>query len=188
MRLRGPGVPCVRAYGEGQRVSDTRGRPSIGAGWLSALPCGVTHTRGFHPFQHIVRAPPAVQRARAEAGSGLPGVCGLWPAAAEHCRSHLARARGAAPLGGSSHSRRRLLSRWDLGGWAGGPWGHRGAWQNQASTGAGCWAACCLRMQEMWGALALATCGSWYSGVPLSDTGRAAVTPQGPLPRLPSRT
>lgn len=50
------------------------------------------------------------------------------------------------------------------------------------------WAACCHRMQEMWGALALASCGSWHSGVPPSDAGRASVTPQGPLPGLSSRT
>lgn len=72
-------------------------------------------------------------------GSGLPGVDKLWPAAAEHCRSHLTRARGAAPLGGSSssHSRRRLLSRWNLCGCAGGPRGRRGAWHSQASAGIG---------------------------------------------------
>lgn len=122
------------------------------------LGVAVTHTQGF------TRSSPAHRTCSpsSAAGSGLPGVCGLWPAAAGHC-SHRTRARGAAPLGGSSHSRRRLLSRWDLGGCAGGPWGHRGAWQSQASTGTGCWAACCHRIQEMWGALALVTCGSWYS-------------------------
>lgn len=197
---RQPRPPCgcvsqvCRVYGEGECQRDSGAtiygeRPSRG---VSSLPCGVTCTQGFHPFQrqHIIRASPAAQRTRAQAGSWLPGGCKLWPAAAQHCRSHLTRARRAAPLGGSSssHSRRRLLSRWDLYGCAGGPWGHRGARQSQASTGTGCWAACCHWVQEMWGTIALSTCASWSSGVPLSDTGRTAVKPQGLLPGLTSRT
>lgn len=123
-RVRAVCVPCVPAYGDG--VSEIQGDQLQGE--TGSLPCrAVCHTQGFHPLQsqHFIRAPPAAQRARAQAGGGQQAL-------AEHCRSHLTRARGAAPLGGSSssRSRRRLLSRWDCAG-VRRPMGHRGARQSQ---------------------------------------------------------
>lgn len=75
-----PRVPRVRAYRDGERAGEIQGPPVTGRAWLPSLPCGVTYTQGFHPSFHpsqrqrIMRAPPAAQRARAQAGSGLPGL------------------------------------------------------------------------------------------------------------------
>lgn len=130
---------CVRT--ERERVNEIQGRPSIGEDQLSSLPCSVTCSQGFHPFQrpaHHTCSLPAW--AQTQPNGRLPGVCKLWPAGAEHCRFHLTRARGAAPLGGSSSScsrsssRRRPLSPWDLCGCVGCQWDHGGAWQGQASS------------------------------------------------------
>lgn len=127
---------CVRR--ESQRDSGaTIHRESLAP--LLAVRCDI------HPGVSPVPAPahhtcsPSSTAGAGISGSGLPGVGKLWPAAAEHCRSHPTRARGAAPLGGSSssHSRRRLLSRWNLCRCAGGPRGRRGAWHSQARAGTG---------------------------------------------------
>lgn len=166
VRLRGPGVRCVSAAcavcAAVRRGTVCQRHCRDRLALLLGVRCDTHSGVSLVPAPSHRTCSPSSAAGTGTGGHGLPGGCGLWPATAEHC-SHLTRATGAAPLGGSSRSRRRLLSRWDLGGSAGGPWGHRGAWQSQASTGTGCWAACCHRMQEMWGALALVTCGSWYS-------------------------
>lgn len=94
---------------------------------VSPIPAPACHTR----------SPPAW--AQAQPGSSLLGMGTLWPAGAEHWCFHLTRARGAAPLGGSSSSHssrssRRLLSPWDFCGCTRGQWDRAGAWQGQPST------------------------------------------------------
>lgn len=180
-----PCVPRVPAYRVCQRGS---GWPSTGRDWLSSLPLRLTRFQS----QHIIRAPPAAQQARGTSGqSAARGV------------QALAGRRRALPL--SSHPGKRSGSiRWqqqqpqqEEGGspgetWAGAQEAHgaaevpgRGIWQSQAGTGTGCWAACCHWMQEMWGALALASCGFSHPGVPPSDAGRPAVTRRGRSPGWP---
>jgi len=125
---------CVRraSYGERACQQDSgttiySGRPHLLLAVWGDMRSRVSPVPG--PPGHTCSLP---AQARARLGSRVPGVCKLWPGGAEHWCFHLTRTRGAAPLGGSSHSSgrrsrssshsgrirsrssRRLVSPWDL--------------------------------------------------------------------------